>query len=148
MAAINRVQYHPPPPISFCEGPRIIQKLKDVVVQIVELPLYIPSSLAFTKGHPLIVGMTKFLSCTEGTPALLRVAHPTIEDGRPVRSRSFAHLNQHLAASGLGSGFSRLHVQLPVPRSSGRGRVSLQLAIRSYGCMSEPCGQDQGIVLV
>jgi hypothetical protein len=41
MAAINRVQYHPPPPISFCKGPRIIQKLKDVV----ELPLYIPSSL-------------------------------------------------------------------------------------------------------
>jgi hypothetical protein len=48
-----------------------------------------PSSLAFTKGHPLIVGMTKFLSCTEGTPALLRVAHPTIEDGRPVSGRSF-----------------------------------------------------------
>ncbi len=45
MAAINIVQYHPPPPISFCKGPRIIQKLKDVVVQIVELPLYIPSSL-------------------------------------------------------------------------------------------------------
>ncbi len=45
MAAINRVQYHPPPPISFCEGPRIIQKLKDVVIQIVELPLYIPSFL-------------------------------------------------------------------------------------------------------
>ncbi len=42
---MNRVQYHPPPPISSCEGPRIIQKLKDVVVQIVELPLYIPSSL-------------------------------------------------------------------------------------------------------
>ena len=41
MAARNRVQYHPPPPISFCEGPRIIQKLKDVVVQILELPLYI-----------------------------------------------------------------------------------------------------------
>jgi hypothetical protein len=45
MAAINRVQYHPPPPISFCEGPRIIKKLNDVVVQILELPLYIPSSL-------------------------------------------------------------------------------------------------------
>jgi hypothetical protein len=45
MAAINRVQYHPPPPISFCEGPRTIQKLKDVVVQILELPLYIPSFL-------------------------------------------------------------------------------------------------------
>jgi hypothetical protein len=41
MAAINRVQYHPSPPISFCEGPRIIQKLKDVVFQMVELPLYI-----------------------------------------------------------------------------------------------------------
>ncbi len=25
MAAINRVQYHPPPPLSFCEGPRILQ---------------------------------------------------------------------------------------------------------------------------
>jgi hypothetical protein len=45
MAAINRVQYHPPPPISFCEGPRIIQKLIDVVIQILELPLYIPPSL-------------------------------------------------------------------------------------------------------
>jgi hypothetical protein len=45
MAAINRVQYHPPPPLSFCEGPRIIQKLRDVVVQILELPLYIPPSL-------------------------------------------------------------------------------------------------------
>jgi hypothetical protein len=45
MAAITRVQYHPPPPISFCEGPRIIQKLIDVVIQILELPLYIPPSL-------------------------------------------------------------------------------------------------------
>ena len=45
MAAINRVQYHPPPPISFCEGPRIIQKLIDVVIQILELPLYILSFL-------------------------------------------------------------------------------------------------------
>jgi hypothetical protein len=41
--------YHPPPPISFCEGPRIIQKLKDVVVQILELPLYL-SILFATKG--------------------------------------------------------------------------------------------------
>jgi hypothetical protein len=47
MAAINRVQYHPPPPISFCEGPRIIQKLKDVVVQILELPLYISILFVF-----------------------------------------------------------------------------------------------------
>jgi hypothetical protein len=45
MAAINRVQYHPPPPISFCGGPRIIQKLIDVVIKILELPLYIPPSL-------------------------------------------------------------------------------------------------------
>jgi hypothetical protein len=49
MAAINRVQYHPPPPISFCEGPRIIQKLKDVVVQILELPLYISILFASTQ---------------------------------------------------------------------------------------------------
>ena len=48
MAAINRIQYHPPPPISFCEGPRIIQKLIDVVIQILELPLYIPPSLSKT----------------------------------------------------------------------------------------------------
>ncbi len=47
MAARNRVQYHPPPPISICEGPRIIQKLKDIVFQIVELPLYI--SILFGK---------------------------------------------------------------------------------------------------
>ena len=47
MAAINRVQYHPPPlSLSFCEGPRILKKLRDVVVQIVELPLYILSFLA------------------------------------------------------------------------------------------------------
>ncbi len=45
MAAINIVQYHPPPPLSFCEGLRILQKLWDVVIQIVELPLYILSSL-------------------------------------------------------------------------------------------------------
>jgi hypothetical protein len=45
MAAINRVQYHPPLPISFCEGPRIIKKLIDVVIQILELPLYIPPFL-------------------------------------------------------------------------------------------------------
>ena len=49
MAARNRVQYHPPPPISYCEGPRIIQKLKDVVVQILELPLYI--SILFAGPH-------------------------------------------------------------------------------------------------
>ena len=49
MAAKNRVQYHPPPPISFCEGPRILQKLRDVVVQIVELPLYILSFLPYLK---------------------------------------------------------------------------------------------------
>ena len=42
---INRVQYHPPPPHSFCEGPRILQKLRDVVFQIVDLPLYILSFL-------------------------------------------------------------------------------------------------------
>ncbi len=51
MAARNRVQYHPPPPISYCEGPRIIQKLKDVVVQILELPLYI-SILFGTNRQP------------------------------------------------------------------------------------------------
>jgi hypothetical protein len=39
MAAINRVQYHPPPPPSFCEGLRILKKLRDIVVQIVDLPL-------------------------------------------------------------------------------------------------------------
>jgi hypothetical protein len=50
MAAINRVQYHPPPPISFCEGPRKIQKLIDVVIQILELPLYIPPSLEGERG--------------------------------------------------------------------------------------------------
>ena len=54
MAARNRVQYHPPPPISFCEGPRIIQKLKDVVVQILELPLYI-SILFDPEYHHLYV---------------------------------------------------------------------------------------------
>jgi hypothetical protein len=112
----------PPSPPSLSEGPRILQQLKDVVVQIVELPLYIPSSLAFTKGHPLIVGMTKFLSCTEGTPALLRVALPTLEDGRPVRSRSFAHLNQHLAAPEVSDQFSP--VCCGVPRSLGRGLVA------------------------
>jgi hypothetical protein len=47
---ISSVQYHPPPPISSCEGPRIIQKLKDVVVQIVELPLYI--SILFAYAPP------------------------------------------------------------------------------------------------
>jgi hypothetical protein len=51
MAAINRVHYHPPPSISFCEGPRIIQKLIDVVILILELPLYILPSLAFSTMH-------------------------------------------------------------------------------------------------
>jgi hypothetical protein len=50
MAARNRVQYHHPLPISYCEGPRIIQKLKDVVVQILELPLYI--SILFVQRAP------------------------------------------------------------------------------------------------
>jgi hypothetical protein len=34
MAAIKQSPVPPPPPLSFCEGPRILQKLKDVVVQI------------------------------------------------------------------------------------------------------------------
>ncbi len=51
MAARNRVQYHPPPPISVCEGPRIIQKLEDVVVQILELPLSISILFDSTNGH-------------------------------------------------------------------------------------------------
>ena len=56
MAAINRVQYHPPPPHSFCEGPRILKKLRDVVVQIVELPLYILSFLPPTTSlFPLTI---------------------------------------------------------------------------------------------
>jgi hypothetical protein len=53
MAARNRVQYHPPLPISFCEGPRIIQKLNDVVVQILELPLYI--TILFEEGKNWIL---------------------------------------------------------------------------------------------
>jgi hypothetical protein len=60
MSAINRVQYHPPPPLSFCEGPRILQQLKDVVVQIVELPLYIPPSLhriPLSKAEPVFVNL-------------------------------------------------------------------------------------------
>jgi hypothetical protein len=48
MAAINRVQYHPPP-LSFCKGPRILQKSRDVVFQIVELPLYILPSLVWAR---------------------------------------------------------------------------------------------------
>jgi hypothetical protein len=31
MAAIKQSLVTPPPPLSFCEGPRILQKLKDVV---------------------------------------------------------------------------------------------------------------------
>ncbi len=50
MSARNRVQYPPPPPISSCEGPRIIQKLKDVVVQILELPLYISILFVSDRG--------------------------------------------------------------------------------------------------
>jgi hypothetical protein len=33
------------PPLSFCDGPRILQKVRDVIVQVVEYPLYILSSL-------------------------------------------------------------------------------------------------------
>ncbi len=56
MAAIKRVQYHPPPPHSFWEGPRILQKLRDVVFQIVELPLYILSFLLTSALHLKEVG--------------------------------------------------------------------------------------------
>jgi hypothetical protein len=35
----------PSPLLSFWEGPRILRKLRDVVIQIVEYPLYILSSL-------------------------------------------------------------------------------------------------------
>ncbi len=45
MADINQSPVPPPPPLSFCEGPRILQNLRDVVFQIVELPLYILSFL-------------------------------------------------------------------------------------------------------
>jgi hypothetical protein len=45
MAAIKQSPVPPPPPLSFCEGPRILQNLRDVVFQIVELPLYILSFL-------------------------------------------------------------------------------------------------------
>jgi hypothetical protein len=48
MAAIKQSPVPPPPPLSFCEGPRILQNLRDVVFQIVELPLYILSFLAYT----------------------------------------------------------------------------------------------------
>ncbi len=41
MAAIKQSPVPPPPPLSFCEGPRILQNLRDVVFQIVVLPLYI-----------------------------------------------------------------------------------------------------------
>jgi hypothetical protein len=82
MAARNRVQYHPPPPISFCEGPRIIQKLKDVVVQILELPLYI--SILFGSVVPNIrqglcgrVGNT----CTSDLPALKFGLKYTVRQG-------------------------------------------------------------------
>ncbi len=65
MAAINRVQYHPPPPHSFCGGPRILQKLRDVVFQIVELPLYILSFLVWRRGrlalHKLKLGTAYFI---------------------------------------------------------------------------------------
>jgi hypothetical protein len=46
MAAIKQSPVPPPPPLSFCEGPRILQNLRDVVFQILELPLYILSFLA------------------------------------------------------------------------------------------------------
>jgi hypothetical protein len=42
MAAIQQSPVPPPP----CEGPRILQNLRDVVFQILELPLYILSFLA------------------------------------------------------------------------------------------------------
>ncbi len=45
MAAIKQSPVPPPPPLSFCEGPRILQNLRDVVFQIIELPLYILSFL-------------------------------------------------------------------------------------------------------
>ncbi len=57
MAAINRVQYHPPPPVSFCEGPRIFQKFKDVVVKILELPLYISILFASDSKLSLFLGL-------------------------------------------------------------------------------------------
>jgi len=50
MAAIKQSPVPPPPPLSFCEGPRILQNLRDVVFQIVELPLYILSFLTQNRG--------------------------------------------------------------------------------------------------
>jgi hypothetical protein len=51
MAAIKQSPVPPPPPLSFCEGPRILQNFRDVVFQIVELPLYILSFLAASRIH-------------------------------------------------------------------------------------------------
>ncbi len=80
MAAINRVQYHPPPPLSFCEGPRILQKLRDVVVQIVELPLYILSSLFITRGPGKQVGSTSGeAESFARNLLLLLLLHPVLE---------------------------------------------------------------------
>ncbi len=65
MAAIYRVQYHPLPPLSFCEGPRILQKLRDVVVQIVELPLYILSFLGVNRVYRLEIQSVMLLFSTQ-----------------------------------------------------------------------------------
>ena len=59
MAAIKQSPVPPPPPLSFCEGPRILQNLRDVVFQILELPLYIlsflPSAWDFLNDPKLLV---------------------------------------------------------------------------------------------